>query len=210
MQGIIGKKVGMTQVYDENGVHVPVTVIQVGPCVVLQRKNSERDGYEAIQVGFLDQKESRVSKPQLGHFKKAGATPKRVVREFRVAKDHAAKEGDTLTAELFDGVKYVDISGTTKGKGFQGVVKRHRMGGGRASHGGKATLRRPGSIGMRTKPGRIFKNKRMPGHMGHVNITTQNLRVVQVRKDDNAILVEGAVPGPNGGVVVVKKAIKKG
>jgi large subunit ribosomal protein L3 len=209
MQGLIGKKLGMTQVYDDKGVHVPVTVIQVGPCVVLQRKNSERDGYEAVQVGFLDQKESRLNKPQLGHLKKSGATPKRVVREFRVAKDVAAKEGDTITADVFEGVKYVDVSGTTKGRGFQGVVKRHRMGGGRASHGGKATLRRPGSIGMRTKPGRVFKNKRMPGHMGNVNITTQNLRVVQVRKDDHAILVEGAVPGPTGGLVVVKKAIKK-
>lgn len=210
MQGLIGKKVGMTQVFDEKGVHIPVTVIALGPCVVLQRKNIERDGYEAVQLGFQEQKESRVSKPQLGHLKKTGATPKRVVREFRVGADEAAKEGDTITAEVFEGVTYVDISGVTKGRGFQGVVKRHRMGGGRASHGGKATLRRPGSIGMRTKPGRVFKNKRMPGHMGHVNITTQNLRVVQVRKDDNAILVEGAVPGPNGGVVVVKKAIKKG
>ncbi len=209
MQGIIGKKVGMTQVYDEQGVHVPVTVIQVGPCVVLQRKNSGRDGYEAVQVGYLDQKESRVSKALVGHAKKAGATPKRVIREFRVEKDHAAKEGDTITAEVFEGVKYVDVSGVSKGRGFQGVVKRHRMGGGRASHGGQATLRRPGSIGMRTKPGRVLKNKRMPGHMGHVHVTTQNLRVVQVRKDDHAILVEGAIPGPNGGVVVVKKAIKR-
>ncbi|MGA1193379.1 MAG: 50S ribosomal protein L3 [Kiritimatiellia bacterium] len=210
MQGLLGKKVGMTQVFDDKGVHVPVTVIEVGPCVVLQRKNNERDGYEAVQLGFQDQKESRINKPELGHFKKSGATPKRVVREFRVGADEAAKEGDTITAEVFEGVSYVDISGVTKGRGFQGVVKRHGMAGGRASHGGKATLRRGGSIGMRTKPGRVFKNKRMPGHMGHVNITTQNLRIVQVRKDDNAILVEGAVPGPNGGVLVVKKAIKKG
>lgn len=210
MQGLLGKKVGMTQVFDDKGVHIPVTVIEVGPCVVLQRKNNERDGYEAVQLGFQDQKESRVNKSELGHLKKSGSTPKRVVREFRVTAEEAAKEGDTITAEVFEGVSYVDVSGVTKGRGFQGVVKRHRMGGGRASHGGKATLRRGGSIGMRTKPGRVFKNKRMPGHMGHVNITTQNLRIVQVRKDDNAILVEGAVPGPTGGVLVVKKAIKKG
>lgn len=210
MQGILGKKVGMTQVYDDKGVHIPVTVIQVGPCVVLQRKNIERDGYDAVQVGYIDRKESRVTKPQLGHFKKSGSTPKHVVREFRVSKDEPAKEGDTITAESFEGVLYVDVSGVTKGRGFQGVVKRHQMGGGRASHGGKSHLRSPGSIGMRTKPGRVFKNKRMPGHMGHVHITTQNLRVVQVRKEDHAILVEGAVPGPNGGVLVVKKALKKG
>ena len=209
MQGIIGKKLGMTQVYDDKGQHVPVTVIQVGPCVVLQRKITARDGYEAIQVGYLDQKEQRVNKAQLGHNKKSGATPKRIVKEFRVSADHAAKEGDTLTTDLFDGVTYVDVRGITKGQGFQGVVKRHGMGGGPAAHG-HTSHRRPGSIGMRTQPGRIFKNKRMPGHMGHVNVTVQNLKVVQIRKDDHAILVCGAIPGPTGSIVVVSKAIKKG
>jgi large subunit ribosomal protein L3 len=209
MQGIIGKKLGMTQVYDQNGHHVPVTVIEVGPCSVLQRKITARDGYEAVQLGYLEQKEHRLTKPELGHLKKSGATPKRVVREFRVGADHAAKAGDTITAEIFDGVAYVDIRGVTKGQGFQGVVKRHRMGGGPAAHG-HTSHRRPGSIGMRTKPGRIFKNKRMPGHMGHVNITVQNLKVVQVRKEDNAILVRGAVPGPTGSILLVSKAIKRG
>jgi large subunit ribosomal protein L3 len=209
MQGLIGKKLGMTQVYDDKGQHVPVTVIQIGPCVVLQRKISARDGYEAIQVGYLDQKEQRVNKAQLGHNKKSGASPKRIVKEFRVSADHAAKEGDTLTSDMFDGVTYVDISGVTKGKGFQGVVKRHGMGGGPAAHG-HTSHRRPGSIGMRTQPGRIFKNKRMPGHMGNVNVTVQNLKVVQVRKDDHAILVHGAIPGPTGSIVVVRKAIKRG
>ena len=208
MQGLIGKKLGMTQVYDQNGQHVPVTVIQVGPCVVLQRKIVARDGYEAIQVGYLDQKEQRVTKPLLGQFKKAGTTPKRFIREFIVAADNAVKEGDTLTSEMFDGINYVDVEGVTKGQGFQGVVKRHGMGGGPAAHG-HTSHRRPGSIGMRTQPGRIFKNKRMPGHMGHVNITVQNLKVVQVRKDDNAILVMGAIPGPTGSIVVVRKAIKR-
>lgn len=209
MQGIIGKKLGMTQVYDQNGQHVPVTVIEVGPCVVLQRKINARDGYEAVQLGFIDQKEQRLTKPLLGHFKKAGVSPKRIVREFRVDADHAAKEGDTITSEIFDGATYVDVMGISKGQGFQGVVKRHNMGGGPAAHG-HTSHRRPGSIGMRTKPGRIFKNKRMPGHMGNVRVTVQNLKVVQVRKDDNAILVQGAIPGPTGGIVVVSKAIKKG
>jgi len=209
MQGLIGKKLGMTQVYDQNGQHVPVTVIEVGPCVVLQRKINARDGYEAVQLGFIDQKEHRLTKPLLGHFKKAGVTPKRIVREFRVDAAHAAKEGDTITSEIFDGATYVDVMGISKGQGFQGVVKRHGMGGGPAAHG-HTSHRRPGSIGMRTQPGRIFKNKRMPGHMGNVRVTVQNLKVVQVRKDDNAILVQGAIPGPTGGIVVVSKAIKKG
>jgi len=209
MQGLIGRKLGMTQVYDQNGQHVPVTVIEVGPCVVLQRKINARDGYEAVQLGYIDQKEHRLTKPMLGHFKKAGVSPKRIIREFRVDVEHAAKEGDTITSEIFDGAAYVDVTGTSKGHGFQGVVKRHGMGGGPAAHG-HTSHRRPGSIGMRTKPGRIFKNKRMPGHMGNVQVTVQNLKVVQVRKDDNAILVEGAIPGPTGGIVVVSKAIKKG
>jgi large subunit ribosomal protein L3 len=209
MQGLIGKKLGMTQVYDENGHHVPVTVIEVGPCVVLQRKIKDRDGYEAVQVGYAEQKEQRMTKPLLGHFKKAGSTPKKVVKEFRVSADDASKVGDTLTAQSLEGLTYVDVLGVTKGRGFQGVVKRHRMGGGPAAHG-HTSHRRPGSIGQRTQPGRIFKNKRMPGHMGHVNITVQNLKVVQVRPEDNAILVRGAVPGPTGAIVVVRKAIKKG
>ncbi|HMO05196.1 MAG TPA: 50S ribosomal protein L3 [Kiritimatiellia bacterium] len=209
MQGLIGKKLGMTQVYDANGHHIPVTVIEVGPCVVLQRKIAARDGYEAVQVGYLDQKPQRVNKPQAGHFKKAGVTPKKIVKEFRVDASNAAKEGDTLTAEILEGVTYVDVLGMTKGQGFQGVMKRHGMAGQPAAHG-HTMHRRPGSIGMRTTPGRIFKNKRLPGHMGHVNITMPNLKVVQLRKEDHAILVHGAVPGPTGTIVVVRKALKKG
>lgn len=208
MQGLIGKKIGMTQVYDKDGVHVPVTVIEVGPCVVVQRKIADRDGYEAVQLGFIDQKESRLSKPTLGHFKKSGVSAKKFLREFRVDAGFTAKEGDTLTSELFDGVNFVDITGVCKGRGFQGVVKRHGFGGGPGGHGGNSH-RRPGSIGMREKPGRILKNKRMAGHMGNVRVTTQNLKVVQVRKDDHAILVRGAIPGPNGSIVLVSKSIKK-
>jgi large subunit ribosomal protein L3 len=208
MQTLIGKKIGMTRVYDDAGRQVPVTVVQVGPCVVTQRKSAKPDGYEAIQIGFGERKESRTTKPQQGHFKKAGAKPQQIVREVRVAADETAKAGDVLTAKVFEGVKFVDVLGHTKGRGFQGVVKRFRFAGGRASHGG-GWNRKPGSIGNREWPARVFKNKRLPGHMGSVDITTQNLRVVKVLADDHALLLEGAVPGPMGGIVLVRKAIKK-
>lgn len=208
MQTLIGKKIGMTRVYDDDGVQVPVTVVQVGPCVVVQRKSAKPDGYEAVQLGFAEQKESRLAKPQQGHFKKAGAKPQKVLREVRVGADEAAKAGDVLTAKMFDGVKFVDVLGHTKGRGFQGVVRRYRFAGGRASHGG-GWNRKPGSIGNREWPARVFKNKKLPGHMGSVDVTTQNLRVVKVLADDHALLLEGAVPGPMGGIVLVRKAIKK-
>ena len=208
MQTLIGKKIGMTRVYDDAGVQVPVTVVQVGPCVVVQRKSAKPDGYEAVQLGFQEQKESRLSKPLQGHFKKAGAKPQKVLREVRVDAAEEAKAGDVLTAKVFDGVKFVDVLGHTKGRGFQGVVKRFRFAGGRASHGG-GWNRKPGSIGNREWPARVFKNKRLPGHMGSVDVTTQNLRVVKVLADDHALLLEGAVPGPMGGIVLVRKAINK-
>jgi large subunit ribosomal protein L3 len=208
MNGLIGKKLGMTQVYDDAGRHVPVTVIAAGPCVVVQRKTAARDGYDAVQLGFGPQKESRVTKASLGRFKKAGVPAQGVVREVRVAADAELKEGAEVTAAIFEGVSHVDISGVTKGQGYQGVVKRHRMGGGPQSHG-HMSHRRIGAIGQRTWPARIMKNKRMPGHMGNLNVTTQNLRVVQVRPQDNVILVEGAVPGPTGGLLLVKKSLKK-
>ena len=208
MQTLIGKKIGMTRVYDDAGVQVPVTVVQVGPCVVVQRKSAKPDGYEAVQLGFQEQKESRLTKPLQGHFKKAGAKPQKVLREVRVDAAEAAKAGDVLTAKAFEGVKFVDVLGHTKGRGFQGVVKRFRFAGGRASHGG-GWNRKPGSIGNREWPARVFKNKKLPGHMGSVDITTQNLRVVKVLADDHALLLEGAVPGPMGGIVLVRKAIKK-
>ncbi|HMP72781.1 MAG TPA: 50S ribosomal protein L3 [Kiritimatiellia bacterium] len=208
MTAILGKKVGMTQVFDASGEQIPVTVISVGPCVVTQRKRSATDGYDAIQVGYEDQKEQRLSKAERGHLKKNSVAAKRVLRELPVDAGSDVKEGDVLTALLFEGVEYIDVSGVTKGRGFQGVVKRHGMAGGPAAHG-SGTHRRPGSIGMRTKPGRVFKNKRLPGQMGNVQVTTQNLKVIQVRGDDNALLVRGSVPGPNGRMVVVRKAIKK-
>lgn len=208
MQTLIGRKIGMTRVYDDAGKQVPVTVVQVGPCTVVQRKSAKTDGYEAVQLGFAEQKESRLTKPLQGHFKKAGAKPAKVLREVRLAQGEEAQAGDVLTAKIFAGVKFVDVLGHTKGRGFQGVVKRFKFGGGRAAHGG-GWLRKPGSIGNREWPGRIFKNKKLPGHMGSVDITTQNLRVVKVLADDHALLLEGAVPGPAGGIVLVRKAVKK-
>ncbi len=208
MQTLIGRKVGMTRVYDENGAQVAVTVVQVGPCVVTQRKTAEHDGDEAAQLGGEAQKPQRVAKPQQGHFAKAGVKPQKVLREVRLADGDDPKVGDVITASVFEGVSYVDVLGHTKGRGFQGVIRRYGMRGGRESHGG-AWTRKPGSIGNREWPARVFRNKKMPGQMGSVDITTQNLRVVKVLADDNALLLEGAVPGPNGGIVVVRKAIKK-
>ncbi len=208
MNGIIGKKLGMTQVYDDAGRYVPVTVLAAGPCVVVQRKTAVRDGYDAVQLGFAAQKASRINKAGTGRFKKAGVEPQRLLREVEVATDEDVKEGSSVTVAIFEGVSHVDISGVTKGQGFQGVVKRYRFGGGPQTHG-HMSHRRVGSIGMRTWPSRVLKNKRMPGHMGNVNVTTQNLRIVQVRPDDNVLLVEGAVPGPAGAFVVIKKALKK-
>lgn len=207
MRALIGKKLGMTQVYDD-GKLLPVTAIAVGPCTVVQRKTVENDGVNAVQVGFEDQKEQRLSKAAKGHFKKAGSPAKKYVREFALDEGEDLKPGETVDVKMFEGTSHVDVIGITKGQGFQGVMKRHRMGGGPMSHG-HMWHRRVGAIGMRTWPARILKNKRMPGHMGNVRVTTQNLKVVQVRADDNVLLVKGAVPGPTGAIVIVRKAIKK-
>jgi len=209
MKSLIGKKLGMTQIFDDEGCQVPVTVIEAGPCCVVQRKTAAVDGYEAIQIGYGEQKEHRVSKPLLGHFKKAGVAPMRELAEVIVGEGDEAKAGDQLTAGIFEETAYVDVIGRTKGKGFQGVVKRHGFGGGRASHGGKETLRTAGSIGQCEFPARVFKGKKMAGQMGGTNITVQNLKVVQVRPDDNLVLVKGAVPGANGSTIVLREALKK-
>ena len=209
MKSLIGKKIGMTQIFDDEGCRVPVTVIEAGPCSVVQRKTVATDGYEAIQIGFGEQKEQRVCKPLLGHFKKAGVAPARELAEVIVSADDEAKAGDMLTAGVFEEVNFVDVIGKTKGKGFQGVVKRHGFAGGRASHGGKSTLRTAGSIGMCEFPARVFKGKKMAGQMGNVNITVQNLKVVQVRAEENLILLKGAVPGANGSTIVLREALKK-
>jgi large subunit ribosomal protein L3 len=208
MEGMIGRKLGMTQVFDPQGHRVAITAIELGPCQVVQRKTLAGDGYDAVQLGFGDIRESRTRKPALARFKKAGVPPKRTLREFSVDGSEAVKAGDTVTVAMFEGVTHVDVIGTTKGRGFQGVIKRHLMKGGPFGHGGHSK-RRVGSVGQKTWPARIHPGQRMPGHMGHVRVTQQNLRVVQVRPAENLLLVEGAVPGPNGGVLAVRRALKK-
>jgi len=209
MNAILGRKIGMTRVFDEAGHQVPVTVIEAGPCVVVQRKEESTDGYRAVQVGFGERRESCLTKPQLGHLKKHGATACCWIHELPISAEDEVKAGDKYTVDqVFQAGDFVDVGGVTKGRGFQGVVFRYGMAGGPAAHG-STSHRRVGSIGMREWPGRILKNKRMPGQMGHVHVMTQNLRVVQVRAEDHALLVEGAVPGPAGGFVMIQKALKK-
>jgi large subunit ribosomal protein L3 len=208
MKSLIGKKLGMTQIFDEEGRRVPVTVIEAGPCSVVQRKTTATDGYEAVQLGFGAQKADRVAKPLVGHFKKAGLDTMRELREIRVDAGDSAKAGDTLTAAVFEGVNFVDVLGVTKGKGFQGVMKRHNFGGGRATHGSHFH-RTTGSIGMKEKPGRVFKGKKMAGQMGSTDITVQNVKIIQVRVAENLILVKGQVPGANGTTLVLREALKR-
>jgi len=208
MNALIGTKIGMTQVFDDEGRMIPVTVLEVGPCAIVQRKTTDTDGYEAVQLGFSDQKASRVAKPMQGHFKRGGAEPKRHLREVRVDADSESKEGEIADVSVFGEVEFVDIIGVSKGRGFQGVVRRHGMGGGRASHGG-GNLRGGGSIGQCEFPARVFKGKKMPGQMGNKRTTVQNLKVVEVRGEDNALLVRGAVPGPNGGLLLIRKSLKR-
>ncbi len=205
MEGLIGKKVGMTQVWDKDGHRVAVTVLEVGPCPVVQVKTKDKEGYDAVQVGFEAQKPQRLTKPVRTRFEKAGVPPCRTLREFDPEGD-AVKVGDTLTVAVFEGVALVDVTAVTKGKGFAGVVRRYRMGGGPYTHGGHSK-RRIGSIGERDLPGWVHRGKRMPGHMGAKSRTTRNLAVVQVRQEDNALLIRGAVPGANGSTVIVRKAL---
>jgi large subunit ribosomal protein L3 len=205
--GLLGKKVGMTRVYDDKGVATPVTVIEAGGNTALQTKTADADGYAAVQVGFDTQKKQRVTKPLLGHFEKAGSEPKKFIREFRLADDVKLEGAIDLNVSQFAVGDVVDVIGQSKGKGFQGVMKKHGMAGQPASHG-HMMHRRNGSIGNRSTPGRIWKNKGMPGHCGDDRVTVQNLRVVQVRPDEGVILISGAVPGANGGYVVVRPAKK--
>ncbi|MFA4945000.1 MAG: 50S ribosomal protein L3 [Lentisphaeria bacterium] len=210
MKGLIGKKLGMTQVYDKDGVLCPVTVIEAGPCTVVALRTKGKDGYAAVQLGYGVRKAKNVSLAVKGHLKAAGLaeTPPAVLREIRLAADPAAQVGDQLTATVFADNDWIDVISTSKGKGFQGVVRRHGFAGGRASHGG-GWVRRGGSNGMKARPGRVLKGHRMAGHMGLERVTVQNLRVVQVRPEQNLLLVSGSVPGPNGGTVVVRGARKK-
>lgn len=204
MPGLLGKKIGMTSVFGADGKNVPCTVIECGPCVVTQIKTVEKDGYSAVQVGFQDVKEKNVSAPLLGHFKKAGVTPKRHLAEF--VYEQELNLGEAVTVELFGENDFVDVVGTSKGKGFQGVVKRHGFGGvGQSTHGQDDRLRKPGSIGACSYPAKVFKGLRMSGQMGGKRVTTQNLKVIKVIPEHNLLLVKGSVPGCNGSIVIVEK-----
>ena len=204
---LIGKKVGMTQIFDGEGKVIPVTVIEVGPCTVTQIKTVEQDGYQAVQLGFGDVKERKLTKPELGKFTKAKLTPKKYLREFRVDSVEGLNVGDELKADVFQAGDKVDIQGTSKGKGFQGVIKRHGQSRGPMGHG-SMYHRRPGSMGPTSTPGRVFPGKNLPGHMGDVTVTIQNLEVIKVDLDKNAILVKGSVPGAKGAILKIKSSVK--
>ena len=210
MEGLIGKKIGMTQVFDAEGRRMCVTVLEVGPCPFVQLKTLERDGYVAAQLGFGEQKAKRLTKAVCGHQEKTGGLKDkkvRVLREFAPDAGEEVKVGDVLTVANFEGVKFVDVTGVTKGKGFAGVLKRYNFAGGNMTHGGHSK-RRTGGLAARDLPGWIEKGKKMPGHMGAVNRKAVNLEVVQVRPDDNALLVKGSVPGARNGIVFVRKSLK--
>ena len=207
VKAILGKKLGMTQVFGENGDAVPVTLLKAGPCVVIQRKTATKDGYEAAQLGLVEvPPPRRLTKPREGHFKRAAANPTRFLREVRLEESAGeVKVGDKVLVDIFAANDYVDVIGTSKGRGFAGFHKRHHFGGGGGAHG-SMFHRAPGSIGASSFPSRVFKGMRAAGHMGAGRVTVRNLRVVQVLPEDNALLVEGAIPGPDGGYVMVRKA----
>ena len=208
LNGIIGRKVGMTQIFEDSGEAIPVTVIQAGPCPIVQLKTQEKDGYQAVQLGFGKQKESRINKPKRGHFAKAGIDSAFVLREFRVQSLDDVSVGSIVDASVFSEGELVDVTGTSKGRGFTGVVKRWKFAGGKKSHGGEQDLRRPGSIGASATPSRVFKGKRMPGRYGAKRHTTQNLPVIQADPERNLLVIKGAVPGPPNGLLLIRKASK--
>ena len=206
-KGLIGKKIGMTQIFDESGKVIPVTVIEAGPCVIAQVKTEETDGYTAVQLGFGDVKEKKLTKPVKGHFTKVNVTPKKHLREFRLDSVEGLTVGQELKADVFAAGDKLDIQGTSKGKGFQGVIKRHGQSRGPMGHG-SMYHRRPGSMGPTSTPGRVFKGKKLPGHMGSQTISIQNLEVVRVDLDKNVILVKGSVPGAKGAILKLKSSVK--
>ncbi|NEV94785.1 50S ribosomal protein L3 [Psychroflexus sp. YR1-1] len=204
MSGLIGKKIGMTSLFDENGKNIPCTVIEAGPCVVTQVRTNEVDGYEALQLGFDDKSDKNATKAALGHFKKAGTSVKRRVMEFQGFKEEY-KLGDEVTVDLFKENEFVDVSATSKGKGFQGVVKRHGFSGSERTHGQQSMLRAPGSVGAASYPARIFKGMKMGGQMGNVKVKVQNLKVLKVVPEKNLIVVKGCIPGHNNTYVTIQK-----
>jgi large subunit ribosomal protein L3 len=206
MSGLIGRKIGMTSIFDENGKNIPCTVIEAGPCVVTQVRTLEVDGYNALQLGFDDKAEKRANKSEMGHFKKAGASPKKKVVEFRYFDEGTYKLGDTIGVDLFVEGEFVDVIGTSKGKGFQGVVKRHGFGGvGQATHGQHNRLRAPGSIGAASYPARVFKGMKMAGRMGNDRVTVQNLVVFKIVPEKNLLVIKGCVPGHKNAYVTIQK-----
>jgi large subunit ribosomal protein L3 len=206
MQGLIGKKIGMTSVFAADGKNVPCTVIEVGPCVVTQIKTHETDGYEAVQVAFDDKKEKNTPKPMLGHFKKANTTPKREVAEFKKDSGEVLKLGDVVTVDNFSNDRWVDVTGITKGKGFQGVIKRHGFGGvGDSTHGQHNRLRAPGSLGASSYPSRVFKGMRMGGHDGVNSVKLLSLQVLKIVPEHNLMIVKGSIPGAKGSYVIIEK-----
>ena len=205
MPGLLGKKIGMTSVFSADGKNTPCTVIEVGPCVVTQVKTVETDGYEALQLGFEDKKDKHTTKPEAGHFKKAGVTPKRHLAEFK-GFEGEYKLGDTIAVDFFAEGDFVDIAGTSKGKGFQGVVKRHGFGGvGQTTHGQHNRLRAPGSIGACSYPAKVFKGMRMAGQAGNQRVTVQNLQVLKVIAEHNLMMIKGSIPGSKGSIVIIEK-----
>lgn len=210
IKGILGKKLGMTQVFDEENRVIPVTVVQAGPCVVTQIRTTETDGYNAIQIAFGEIDPRKANKPAAGHFEKAGVTPRRHVAEIRMDDVSGYELGQEIKADIFEGDAFVDVTGTSKGHGFQGGMKRHGFAGQGAAHGNQAAHRRPGGIGASATPGRIFKGKRMAGRMGSNRVTTQNLKIQKIDAESDLLLIKGAIPGAKGSVVTVKTAVKGG
>ncbi|MBQ0115176.1 MAG: 50S ribosomal protein L3 [Bacteroidales bacterium] len=205
MPGLLGKKIGMTSVFGADGKNIPCTVIEVGPCVVTQVKTEATDGYEALQLGFIEKKDKHTTKPEAGHFKKAGVAPQRYLAEFK-GFEGEHKAGETFTVEIFNDAKFVDVAGVSKGKGFQGVVKRHGFGGvGQRTHGQDDRLRAPGAIGACSYPAKVFKGMRMAGQMGNKRCTVQNLQIIKILPENNLLVVKGSVPGSKGSIVIIEK-----
>jgi large subunit ribosomal protein L3 len=208
-KGIIGKKIGMTQIFDESGKVIPVTVVEAGPCVVVQKKTIENDGYSAVQIGFGDLKPHKVTKPQKGHFAKADVAAKRTLKELRLEDCESVNVGDIIKADAFAAGDVVDVSGTSKGKGFAGTVKRYNNATLKNTHGTGPVHRHAGSMGACSDPSRIYKGKKMPGQMGNETVTVQNLEVVKIDAENNLIALRGAIPGPKGGIVMISNSVKK-
>ena len=208
-KGLIGKKIGMTQLFDESGKVIPVTVVEAGPCTVVQKKTVENDGYAAVQVGFGDVKVQRVNKPMAGHFKKADVAPQKVLKEFRLEDTESVNVGDVLKADVFAAGDRVDVVGTSKGKGTAGAIKRWNFSRLKESHGTGPVARHAGSLGACSDPSRVYKGKKLAGHLGSERVTIQNLDIVKVDAENNLIAIKGAIPGPRGGIVVIADTVKK-